>query len=1191
MRLKKIILDGFKSFADKTELVFDCQITAIVGPNGCGKSNVVDAIKWVLGEQSAKSLRSGQMADVIFSGSSSRKALGSAKVSLIFSDIRGTIAIDADELEISRQIYRSGESQYQINGKNCRLKDIREMLMDTGVGVKAYSIIEQGQVERLLTASKDERRSLFEEAAGISKYKAHKKEAARKLDRTEQNLLRLADVLTEVQKQLRSIKLQAGKARNFLAYNENLKQLQVNYSLVEYHKIVTKTAKDVQSLTLLEQQLSQVAAEVSRNDLAISSLGNELIETETQVNTADNHLITVRSKIEQLTQKIDFLNQSITDLYNRKRSAVDNINQLSSQHNQFETDLVKYQNQLTDCDSLSQEKSDICVGLSDQIKDVNALCNELGIQLEDEKSGIIDMIRKTAQLHNEIKSSNVYRDNLTNQKDRLKSKSDTAHDHIQTLLTEKAAHLAKASDIENLLTELSKNLNTKNQQSQTTDETIKANTNILARNKESLSALCSEQNILQDMENRREGINNTVKAFLGQNHDYVEGLLADVISSDEQHSLIIEAALEGQTDSVIISDSAKLLADTDTLNNLSSRISFLFLDRVQQSAPPTDTNNILEIDGVISIAANLIEVKDEKYQALANQLLAKTIVVESIEKAMELSAKFDTSYKFVTASGELFTGSSNLKAGPISKNSGLISRKSRIKQLRKSIETLTADTETINAELAQAQQQKSHMTKLLQDLRTAIYEANTEKTQVESKLESIEQNIDRIRKEQPILSGEIDILARQISDSVQTEHDSKQTLEDLETINSQRQQHIEELEKQLASQQSIQTAMSEKITTARIELSQVTEQRKTIQQAIENINAQAAMNNSTIISAKNEVATCSNQAEQATTDILTSESEINSLYGEKQIAQQTSRTLHKTIVTLLDQQKQAEQLIRQKRQEQSQLEEKINQLKISLSQLEVKQQNLTEYVAEELKLEIDEAYKSYADQDIDWDAVKNEISDLKGKIARLGNVNLNAIDDLDNLEQRNEFLTNQVTDLNDSKSQLEQLINQLNKTSREKFEVTFQEIRENFQIIFRKLFGGGKADIILEETDDILEAGVEIIARPPGKETRSISLLSGGEKTMTAIGLLFSMFQTKPSPFCLLDEVDAALDEANNERFNMIIKEFQKTSQFIVITHSKRTMSIVDTLYGITMQTRGVSKKISVKFGQEPKEPEQTAVA
>jgi len=1172
MRLEKIILNGFKSFADKTEFVFDSPITAIVGPNGCGKSNVVDAVKWVLGEQSVKSLRSGQMADVIFGGSTSRKPLGAAEVSLFLSNPEGIgrrqLPIDTEEVQVTRRIYKSGESEYRVNNKVCRLKDVRELFMDTGIGTRSYSILEQGHVDHLVSASKTDRRFIFEEAAGISKYKAHKKEALRKLERTEQNLLRLADILGEVAKRLRSVKLQAGKARNYLQYTQRLKELQVNYSLVEYDKNLTQLTEKEGAFGQKMEQSEHLTAEVAKEDSLISRLGEDIIETEHKLNHAGNRLVSVRSKIEQQIQRIDFLRARVTELQQRKDSAEAKVEKLKEQKDLFEENFAQYSNELANCEKTLEEKNSQIELIQKEIQQVNAECASLEANLEDEKSGIIDIVRRTAQLHNEVQSISVYRNNLTSQKDRLAGRAQIARAELEEMLTEKAQHDARLGDIEKVLCELKDNLEAKRKESEEISESLAADNKRLAHSKETRSALNSELMILTDMEKRCEGLKSDVKSILqyrsaeNSRYDYIEGILAEMVSTDIEYANAVEAALEGRTDALVINSMDRMLADTEMIEKLDGRVDFICLDKIE---PFLDNNDWSEFQNVRGRLVQFVRY-DSKYAPLIWKLLGRTLVVDSLQDAVELARNAGQQYQFVTLKGELLSNDGVIKLGHLGRATGLISRKSRLRQLEETIAKVGTEITEIEARIEKNSQSNSHLEKLCKDLRTAVYEANTEKMQVGSKLSVIEQNIKRLRDEEPLITSEIDLLAEQIAQSVNKEYESKQKLQELEEVNDQRTTQIELLEVKYAEQKQRKQTLEGKHTDLKIDLGQVTEQSKASRQIIESLKKQMQENVTATQTALDEIKSCIEQEKSAQRDILNTETGVSELFVEKEKSQESSRLLQEEIERLLAERKQAEEQLRLRRAEKEQSEEIINELRVELGQLQI---------------DLAEAYKNYTQQEVDWEQIKQEITELRGKIERLGNVNVDAIDEQESLEKRHDFLSEQVQDLNSSRAQLQQLINRLNKKSRDKFQETFDEIRGHFQEIFRKLFGGGKADIMLEDAEDILEAGIEVIAKPPGKETRSISLLSGGEKSMTALALLFAVFKAKPSPFCFLDEVDAALDEANNERFNMLLREFQKDSQFIVITHAKRTMSIADVLFGITMQIRGVSKKISVRFGEE----------
>ncbi|MDH4239124.1 MAG: chromosome segregation protein SMC [Phycisphaerae bacterium] len=1199
MRLKKIVLNGFKSFADKTEFCFDSPITAIVGPNGCGKSNVVDAVKWVLGEQSAKSLRGGQMSDVIFGGSSSRKSLGTAEVSLVISNPEGAgsgqLSVETDEVQITRRIFKSGESEYRINNKICRLKDIRELFLDTGVGARAYSILEQGQIDRILSVSKTERRTIFEDAAGISKYKAHKKEALRKLESTEQNLLRLADILGEVGKQLRSVKLQAGKARSYLKYTQRLKELQVNYSLAEYAKNQKQLKEKESTLERVHGQFDQLAAEVAREDNLMSELGRRIIETENKLNRTDNSLVGVQSKIEQRLQRIEFLHARITELQQRKESAGQRVNKLREQEYFFKADSARIQRELVECDEGFEEKSRDAGQIQQDIQRINAECASLEANLEDEKSGVIDIVRRTAQLHNEIQSISVYRDNLSSQKDRLSGRAEHARTELENMLTEKAQHKTRLGDIEKVLSELTENLESKRKEREEVNSLIAGDNRRLAASREARSTLSGELAILIDMEKRREGLTSTVKSILESRSvennklDYVEGVVADIVAADFEYASAVEAGLEGKTDALVVNSTRRLLADTGAdgaIGQLDSRVNFLCLDRTEPFVDKKDLSSMECVKG------RLVEfVKYEgRYAPLMWKLLGKTIVVDSVEAAVDLTGELEGEYKFVTLEGEFLSGDGSIKLGPLGKTTGLISRKSRVRQLQQTIANTTSEIETLEEQIEKNNQTSLHLDQLCKDLRTAVYEANTEKMQVNSKISVSEHNINRLRQEQPLITSEIDLLETEIAGSVQKEYDSKQKLDELDAVNSERTERIEELEGKYAEQKGMLEREMSRLTDLKVALGQITEQRKGLKQTIGHITSQMQANQAATESAMTEIHSCGEELTKAARDILESEAAVSEMYVEKEKTQENTAKLHKEVEKLIEEQKQTEQHIRERRAEKSEMEAAISELRIEAGQLEIKGKDLVERVQDELQIDLVAAYEDYNQSEVDWEQVREEITEVRVKIERLGNVNLDAIDEQASLEERHEFLSKQVEDLNVSRGQLQQLINRLNKQSREKFRETFEEIRVHFQDVFRRLFGGGKADIFLEEAEDILEAGVEIIARPPGKQTRSISLLSGGEKALTAIALLFAIFKTKPSPFCFLDEIDAALDEANNERFNIMVREFQKDSQFIIITHAKRTMSIADVLFGITMQTKGVSKKISVRFDKFDEE-EAAAVA
>jgi len=1018
MRLEKVILNGFKSFADKTEFVFDAPITAIVGPNGCGKSNVVDAVKWVMGEQKVKSLRSDQMTDVIFSGSGSRKGAGAAEVALILSNIDGAgsrqLPIDSDHVQIARKVYRSGDSEYRINGKICRLRDIRDLLMDTGLGAKAYSIIEQGQIDQILGASPTERRQVFEEAAGISKYKAQKKEALRKLDRTEQNLLRLADILGEVGKSLRSVKLQAGKARNYLAYSQRLKELQLNYSLVEYGKYHDWIHEKRTQLETSGESYGALAASVARADTVVSELGNSIIEKEHELSDVGNRLVSAQSKIDQNLQRIDFLRSRVQELDGRAANQRNQIDHLGTQAQNYARDLERYERETADGDRFLQEKDQAVLEAQELVQQLDGDTAVLNSELEDEKSGILDIVRRTAQLHNEVRSLSDYRVTLSTQKDRLATRAESARTELEGMLADKAHHKSRLDDIEKVIVELQENLDTKRAQITDLEQAIQEDNQHLASGKEMRSALRSELAVLEDMESRYEGLTNAVKSLLQRAKqdpelDYLEGILAEKISTDVDYATAVEAALEGLTDAVVVRDRARLLEHQELIASLDGRVRFVFGDQAVQQPPLAALDSHAGVEGCL---LDFVRYEDA-LAPLVSQLLGRTLVVDSLATAGRLLGQLGEDVRFVTRDGQLLTAQGHILLGPLGKTSGLISRKSRMQQLADALEKADSEIGSLEGRIAEHQQTRDHQSKLCKDLRTSIYEANTEKMQVGSKLTVIEQNVQRLKDEQPLIAGEIDLLEKQIAESVQKEYDSKQKLDELEIVNNERTDRITDLEGRLELLREQRQQQGAHLTELKVERGQIAEQHKAAKQIMQAMGDQMQAAQRGVREARKEIEHCTEQSSQAQRDILAAEAQVSELFQVKEQTQTANRSLRDEIEALVSRQKSTEQAMRDERREKESLDQIINDLRVEIGQLEVKQQDLMERVQDELQIDLVSAFDSCTQQEErDWDAVKNEIQDLRAKIERLGNVNLDAIDEQEALEERHEFLTKQVEDLN-----------------------------------------------------------------------------------------------------------------------------------------------------------------------------------
>jgi chromosome segregation protein len=1220
MNLKKITMHGFKSFADKTDLDFGDGITVIVGPNGCGKSNVVDAIKWVLGEQSAKSLRGGQMLDVIFNGSANRKSVGMAEVTLHFSNTRDLLNTDQDDVAVTRRLYRSGESEYLLNNEACRLKDIREMFMDTGIGSDTYSLIEQGKVELLLQTNKQERRAIFEEAAGISKYKARRKEAERKLDRTEQNLLRLTDVIDEIEKRLRSIKYQAGKARNYQTYSERLNELRLQKFLYDYKQLKDQAEKSQDRLDVMQDDLIGVTTTAEQAQTRLSLLDHEIDKCESDIRDSENFVLQCTSQItnqqdriesghkrgEELAEQIARNREQVQSLRQKSQALQEEIASDREEIAQTETRVTQQEEQL---DQLQESHQDNALKLA-----------EYRAQLEDEKSGLIDIVRRTAQLHNEINSFDIKRSSLTGQTERLRTRSGQISDEIGGQLTERAGLEKSLTDVEALLAQSREQLESKQQQLAQLDQQRVECTENLSTAKEHRSGLVSRKQILEDLEAKLEGLDQGVKRILQQkdqsdeDYYYVKGIVAQLFQADVAYASIVDAALSHSAQHLVAINSQAIMEDHDSLQELPGRVQIICLDRLPAYHNGYDFSRHPEVQ------AKLIDLVSytPDCERLAWHLLGKTILVESLDAAFRLAQVAPAGYRWVTPGGEVLEADGTVHVGPATGQVGLISRKSELRQIDVDMADVDERVRTLQNQNEQMVGQAGHLDKNLQELRTSIYENNTEQIQIRSRIDQIDNTLNRLKQEQPLITTEISAFEEQIAESLKLEEVSQQRLVDLEEVNTQRQTHIDELDGIIQELSVKEQGYQETITELKVSLGQTRQKRLALHDRIQSVETQIQQFAHNVKSLQTDIDNGEASHSESQRAILTAESAITELFQNRQQRQEQAQTTRQQRDSHQEEKDQLLTQARELHEQREKLQESLHSTQMKLNETVLRQENLAQRATEEIGLDLEERYQRLFGPDavphtpaepieqaneqdteeasaesseepqsqevlvpleeLDWEAVATEIEDLKQKIARLGNVNLDAITEQEELEERSNYLNSQATDLQDSMRQLQQLIDKLNETSKQKFEENFDRIRENFSELFRKLFGGGKAEIILEDPENILECDIEIIARPPGKQPQSISLLSGGEKTMTAVSLLLAIFKSKPSPFCILDEADAALDEANNERYNLVLKEFLADSQFIVITHSRRTMSIADVIYGVTMQEQGVSKKVSVRF-------------
>lgn len=1185
MILRKLILQGFKSFADRTEFDFDRGITGIVGPNGCGKSNIVDAIKWVLGSQSAKSLRGSQMLDVIFNGSGTRKSSGMAQVDLVFENADRRLPIDQTEVTVTRRLYRSGESEYLINKQVCRLKDVRELFLDTGIGVDAYSVIEQGRVDSLLRANPLDRRTIFEEAAGISKYKVRKREAQRRLERVNQNLLRLQDIIEELERRLRSIKLQAGKARNYQAYSQRLKELRSTFALAEYHRLTQSHTELTRVISELSDASTQLRTALSEHEAAISRANIDVIEVERTISDVEAGLMTVQTQITAHQERVATSGQRIEEqiaLMDRCHARLVGLEQQVS-------DLAgKLERQTAEGERIEAGLTEANAEIAKLQGEDHRLVTELNAsaaRLEDEKAGIMELLRRTAQINNELQGLMIQQENFAGQRTRLEARDVEVAAQMTDLHQRRATLEARQADLDRLLADQNAALDDARAKSAAVAAHRTQLLDQMASAKERRSALESRRQVLDELDRKREGLLAGVREVLeqrdadstGARFGYVRGAVGELIETDVANALVVEAALGEHEQYLVVPTRENLLTDQEALTSIGSRVLAYCLDQVP---PLLGGPDLASQEGVVAPLMDWVRYPGE-CERLVRHLLGRTYVVATSADAQRLCDLFPGQARFVTRDGAVFEVDGRVALGALGRGAGIVSRRSELRELGTQLDVVAGEIAELGQSLGATESEAGHLEHVQQELRAAVFQANTQRVEVQATLSSLGEALRKLSVEQPLIAQQVAALAQQIGDAQRRSDEGRGTLSQLQSEHAETERIIAQLQTSLEGLRAQRQQLGELMTQARVRAGQLVQQRHAVADAVHQIRATLSTLESERNGAEQDVTNARARIEQLQRATAEAQASLEELSQQREVLSAEAAKQRERREALRRDIDERNAELRRLRAELEQVEGRLHAQEVQSHEVRVRLDDLTARVREELGVDLAEQYAGYTPTEQDLVAVEAEITELREKIERLGNVNLDAISEQEEHEKRHGFLVAQRDDLRLSEKQLTELITKLNAESEQRFMRTFSEVREHFSALFKKLFGGGKAEIFLENTSDVLETGIEIMARPPGKELQTMTLLSGGEKTMTAIALLLAVFKTHPSPFALLDEVDAALDEANNSRFNHVIREFVENTQFLVITHSKRTMSIADVLYGITMQEAGVSRRISVKFENE----------
>ncbi len=1251
MRLSKLTLSGFKSFADRTQFTFDQSVTGIVGPNGCGKSNIVDAIKWVLGERSSKSLRGKEMIDVIFAGSAGRKPLGLASVTLTFDNPiiaqdasdshhdktsghalengvtwattkRRTLPIDAEEVDVERKLFRDGTSHYLINNKRVRLRDIRELFLDTGVGADAYSIIEQGKVDAMLLSNPQERRTIFEEAAGIARYKQRRVEAQRKLERTEVNLTRTREQLASTDRRLRIVKGQASRARRFLELDQERSALRMTLSFDEYDDLRQRLDGLTSRIADLEQTRQKASEALAQLESAHQDAEIHLQKLQHQHKELEHAKLQALHDEQSSLQKKQMTQRAIQDARERTRIDQQRLEETLSRIQKIQSDLQDAADQVA---ALSEQVADAERDLR-QTSEARAAILE---QLNDQRSKLAEYRSAAARIDRERATLLASQQADQRRVDSIDEQISALHAKAQSFQSEFQDHSASLKASEDQITSLQTQLTSLDQQLVEHD----AREQSLSADQRQLSSRVSEldetairldarRSTLQELVDSRQSLGKAVRHVLdckasNQGFESIIAPLADLIETDSAHAAAIEAAL-GATLTSLVVQSLSDLPDAEALKQLPGRVGFLPIHApCTQILPAELPAQVLTSSRVTPLRqviwANQRNTQDiPDLDQLLDRLLAGLYLVQDLDAALLLAAALPenaSSIRFVTQDGTVLSSSGVVWTGPMSGEdaSGVLGQKSELAELHKELSAIQDQLETERSRLQAAD---SEVARLAQE-KAGFQSQHTERQRLllaeQTRCDQINMAIARLEREREGISEETAqlrvrkvTLERECAELVQR-------AEKLAGLHDEQQAKAEIIETQITKADHRIEAATEQMTTARVRVGQLGEQlssarreRRRLEAAFEESSRQKENLTNHMLQAQTQRA--EHEQSLASIDLAITEA--------RETGQQLEAQTQQLVTNLASAKERADEFSRrvgQARQQAKIIERDWHSVEVARRELEIKREALEERTAEELAIDLAGDYFEYCAVMASGDVLRIEhapakacIQELRTQIKSLGNVNLDAIDEEQTLAQRNEDLIKQVADIDDARVKLIELIDQLNLASRERFGEVFERISEHFagrDGMFRKLFGGGRAEIRLMplikevqtdqgiqkvQTDeiDLLESGIEIIAKPPGKEPRSINQLSGGEKTLTAVALLLAIFKSKPSCFCILDEVDAALDDANVDRYCSVVRDFASSSHFIVITHNKRTMQAADRLYGITMQEKGVSKRVSVRFDQ-----------
>ena len=1238
MYLKNLTVFGFKSFADKTALNFQPGVTAIVGPNGCGKSNVSDSVRWVLGEQSAKALRGGEMADVIFNGTDGRKPMGMAEVSLTLGGVgeenlrAAGVEMSYDEVTLTRRIFRDGASEYFLNKVPCRLKDIQQLFMGTGVGRTSYSILAQGHITQILSSKPDDRRMIFEEAAGITKFKSQKKESLRKLEHTEQNLLRIADLIREVKRQIGSLQRQAGKARRYKQISMELQHLETQLARHQFDVLLAEISDKESKAAQLRGEIETGSADVLRCEDEIKQLRERLMELEHEVSAQQQRGLELKSEIGRHESRIQFNEERLRELESQNARALADIAQAEERCHAASDELATMQQHLVNSEVALAGHREALEQKQTVLSQVEQDTRSLQEDLRAAQSAAFAAAQDLTRVRNEITALDLQKQGNTVRLEKLSAEKVQLEEE-RTRLDSRLQEFTASVEAEKLNVEVRRG-------------SVEQRQNRLRDLQNELQASSTEQDqllqqqaekrsrltVIEQLEHSREGFDAGAVAALRQSRSVI-GSLADRIRVPEQYVVAVENALGHHLQLVLTEQpesAQEILADLSANKTGRASVAALSIQQERDEKQLAFEGVLASDDGLpeknlehgqIVRALNVVQT-DPSVERLLKSLLGRTFIASDLATATAQIQNGHAGCDFVTLSGDvlsrhgIYTGGYLNGHGNPKAPASILGRKNQIAELQ----NLLTD---LQEKIAEASRKRGALLAEQTELQASLQQAQTELRDQEVAIATREGEFNALQNSSRLLNQkvetvvfEVQSLAGQEREGMEKRNALAARLSELETREQAEQgkvsAHTARLEELRQQRDAAHAALTESKVGLAAEEQMLASYRQQQQQLAQRIRELTQV----VEQRRGEISGVVGRKEQAESEVQDSRGQIERLAHEReQVNAQAAELLgqkNEQETEILSR----EENLRSQRGRLTELQNQRGGIEIELAQRNMSVQNLREKIQQKYHLLIDDIRSecitiTFADEGqpkvqtltpdematsgaaTDWNAIGQQIEALQKRLDEIGPVNLVAIEEYEETEQRHQFLTKQHDDLVSAKAQLLEVISRINTQTRQMFLETFEKIRDNFRAMFVEVFGGGKADLVLVDENDVLESGIDIVARPPGKQLQSISLLSGGEQTMVAVSLLFSIYQVKPSPFCLLDELDAALDEANINRFVKLLQRFINHSQFVIITHNKRTISMADVLYGVTMQEHGVSKIVGVKFhkADEAKTPEAVAMA